>query len=275
MLAGFLLTLRESLEAALIIGALLGALKKLDSPRGKREIWLGTVVAVLLSILVGISLNLLGMSFEGRAEEIFEGTTMLLAAGVLTWVLLWMQRQARNIQEELETGVNQALAKNSGWALFSLAFLAVIREGVELAFFLTAAAVDTQISSVLIGAGLGLATTVVLALLLFNSLIRLNLARFFRVTSLILILFAAGLVAHGVHEFNEVGFIPPLIEHVWDINHILDEKSGLGLLLKSLLGYNGNPSLSEVLFYLFYLIGIGGFAFIDQKKAVQIPKEIK
>lgn len=261
MVASFLLALREGLEAALIIGALLGALKKLESPRGKKEIWLGTSAAVLISVAAGLLLNVLGANFEGRAEEIFEGITMLLAAGVLTWVLLWMKTQSRRIQQELETGVAQALAGNSAWALFSLAFLAVIREGVELAFFLTAAAVDSAPGAILLGAGLGMLTVIGLAVLLFNSLIRLNLARFFRVTSLILVFFAAGLVAHGVHEFNEVGLIPPIIEQVWDINPILDENSGLGQILKSLLGYNGNPSLSEVLAYAAYLLGIGIYEF--------------
>ena len=261
MTASYLLALREGLEAALIIGALLGALKKLNSPRGKREIWMGTGAAILISVAAGILLNVLGANFEGRAEEIFEGVTMLLAAGILTWVILWMKTQSRLIQQELESGVAQALAENSGWALFSLAFLAVIREGVELAFFLTAAAVDQSLGAVLLGAGLGLATVAVLAVLLFNSLIRLNLTRFFQVTSLILVFFAAGLVAHGVHEFNEAGLIPPIIEHLWDINPILDEKSGLGQALKSLLGYNGNPSLSEVLAYNVYLLGIGIYNF--------------
>lgn len=252
MVASYLLALREGLEAALILGALLGALEKLGSPRGKRELWLGAAAAVVASILVGVILNLVGVRFEGRAEEIFEGITMLLAAGILTWVLLWMRNHSRIIREKLESDVVRALGSSGGWALFSLAFLAVIREGIELAFFLTAAAVDAHPASILIGAGLGLGTTVVLAVLLFNSLIRLNLARFFQITSLILVLFAAGLVAHGVHEFNEAGLIPPLIEHLWDINHILDEGSSLGQLLKSLLGYNGNPSLTEVLAYLLY-----------------------
>lgn len=272
MLSSYLLTLREGLEAALIIGALLGALKKLGSPRGKREIWLGTGAAILASISAGVLLNVLGANFEGRAEEIFEGVTMLLAAGVLTWVLLWMKNQSQMYQQELVTGVAQALAENSGWAMFSLAFLAVIREGVELAFFLTAAAVDSEPGGILLGAGLGLLTVIGLAVLLFNSLIRLNLAHFFRVTSLILVFFAAGLVAHGVHEFNEVGLIPPIIEHVWDVNPVLDEKSGLGQLLKSLLGYNGNPSLSEVLAYGAYLLGIGFYDFRSRKK-IKITKE--
>lgn len=178
---------------------------------------------------------------------------MLLAASIITWVLLWMRNQSRLMRKKLESDVVRALELNSGWALFFLAFLSVIREGIELAFFLTAATVNNQVGHTLIGAGLGLGTTVALAILLYNSLIRLNLARFFQVTSLILVLFAAGLVAHGVHEFNEVGLIPPIIDHVWDTNQILDENSPFGQLIKSLLGYNGNPSLSEVVAYVFYI----------------------
>jgi high-affinity iron transporter len=153
-----------------------------------------------------------------------------------------------------------------------LAFLAVIREGIELAIFLTAAAVDNKAGVVLTGAILGLGTTAILAFLLFNSLIRLNLSRFFQVTSLILLLFAGGLVAQGVHEFNEVGLIPSLIEHLWDVNHLLDEKSILGETLKSLFGYNGNPSLTEVLSYLIFVLGLGAFEYSRRSKQKSNPK---
>jgi high-affinity iron transporter len=257
MLASFVLSLREGLEAALIIGVLLGSLKKLGQVEGQRTIWIGAGLAVILSALAGILLNLLGASFQGRAEEIFEGITMLLAAGILTWMIFWMRTQAREINQKLEDDVKGAVQKQSGFALFSLAFVAVIREGVELAIFLTAAAVDSNGLEILIGAGLGLTAVFILAILLFRSLIRLNLDRFFQITSIILILFAAGLVAHGIHEFNEAGIIPPIIEHIWDINHILDEKSTLGSILGTLLGYNGNPSLTEFAAYLIYLLVIG------------------
>ena len=257
MLASFVLSLREGLEAALIIGVLLGSLKKLGQVEGQRAVWFGTGLAVLASLVSGYVLNLLGASFEGRAEEIFEGITMLLAAGILTWMIFWMRTQAQNINQKLEDDVKGAVLMKGSFALFSLAFVAVIREGVELTIFLTAAAIDSNGSDILIGAGLGLAAVVVLAILLFRSLIRLNLSRFFQITSIILILFAAGLVAHGVHEFNEVGLIPPVIEHIWDINHILDEKSTLGSMLGTLLGYNGNPSLTELAAYLIYLLVIG------------------
>lgn len=266
MIASFFLALREGLEAALIISVLLGSLQKLGQPQESKTIWAGTGTALLVSVLVGVLLNLLGANFEGQAEEIFEGITMLLAAGVLTWVLLWMQKYSRRLNDQLQSDIEQAVLQNSSWALFSVAFLAVIREGVELAFFLTAAAVDTDGTAVLLGAALGLGAVLLISGLLFKSLIQLNLSRFFRVTSLILILFAAGLVAHGVHEFNEVGLIPPIIEHVWDINYLLDENSTLGQLMKTTLGYNGNPSLSEVFSYLLYFGLLGGLGFFSRRE---------
>ncbi len=254
MFAGFLLSLREGLEAALIIGLLLGTLKKLDRPEFRTLVWFGAGLAIITSLITGYFLNLLGAKFEGRAEEIFEGLTMFLAAGMLTWMIVWLKRQSGEINQKLSSGVEQAVADQSGLALFSLAFLAVIREGIELAFFLIAISVDADMAPIMIGAGLGLASVVVIAVLLFRSLIWLNLSRFFQVTSIILVLFAAGLVAHGVHEFNEAGLIPAFVEHLWDINYILDEKSTLGELMKTLLGYNGNPSLTEVISYLLYFI---------------------
>ncbi len=267
MAASFLLTLREGLEAALIVGLLLGALKKFNQGGRQSSIWLGTGAAALASVLGGYLLNLLGASFSGRGEQIFEGTTMLLAAGILTWVILWMGKHSRKLNEKLHSDTEMAVGKKGGWALFSLAFLAVIREGIELVVFLTAAGVGAQGTAVVAGAVLGLGTVVLISILLFKSLIRLNLGRFFQVTSVILVLFAAGLVAYGVHEFNEAGLIPPLIEHLWDINYILDEGSPLGMLLKSLLGYNGNPSLSEVLGYVLYLSGLSlGLLFRNGRK---------
>ncbi len=271
MFVSFLLALREGLEAALIIGVLLGTLKKINKPEFRKAVWFGTGLAILTSGVGGYLLNRLGAGFEGRAEEIFEGTTMLLAAGVLTWVILWMGKYSRGINEKLSSDVQLAVSNRSNLALFSLSFLAVIREGIELAFFLAAVSLDAGGVEVLVGAGLGLAAVVGISVLLFRSLIQLNLARFFQVTSIILVLFAAGLVAHGVHEFNEAGLIPPVIDHLWDINHILDEKSTLGGLFKTLLGYNGNPSLTEVISYILYFIILVFTGFRD--KLMEYPQK--
>jgi high-affinity iron transporter len=276
MLASFMLALREGMEGALIVGILLGSLNTLNYGKGRRSVWLGVGTAVIGSIGAGLTLNLVGAAFEGRAEEIFEGIAMLLAAVVLTWVIFWMKNQARDFNNKIKTDVQQAVIHGGGFALFSLAFLSIFREGIELALFLTAIALDQEGSSVWVGAVLGLGAAVILGVLLYRSLIKLNLSRFFQITSLILILFAAGLVAHGVHEFNEVGLIPPIIEHLWDINHILDENSTVGQLLKTLLGYNGNPSLTEVLSYLVYfgVVRLFGFKYRDLFVSTSKNKEV-
>lgn len=256
MLPSFLLSLREGIEAALIIGIVLGALQKIHRPDLQWAVWVGAASAALVSLLVALTLGLVGASLEGEAEEIFEGITMLLAAGVLTWMIFWMNRQARHLRSDLESDVRQVAISSGLGALFLLAFAAVAREGVELALFLSATAMASGSQSTLIGALLGLGTAILLGWSLFASLVKLDLRRFFRVTGVLLILFAAGLVAHGVHEFNEVGWIPPIIAHVWDLNPILDEASTGGQLLTALFGYNGNPSLTEVLAYLAYFAAI-------------------
>lgn len=252
MLPSFLLALREGLEAALLIGIVLGALTKLNRPELKRSVWQGVAVALGFSLLAALALYLVGAEFAGSAEEIFEGTAMLLAAGILTWMIFWMQRQSRTLKSELETDVRRAVLRGGKGAVFSLALLAVGREGLELALFLIATGMATTAAQTLVGALAGLALSIVLGWLFFSSTRRLNLRAFFQVSNVLLVLFAAGLVAHGVHEFNEAGVIPSVIEHVWDINGILDERSVLGSLLTALFGYNGNPSLTEVAAYLAY-----------------------
>lgn len=260
MFVSFLLALREGLEAALIIGVVLGTVKKLGREELRPVIWAGTGGAILVSMIAGGILYGLDAAFEGQAEEVFEGVTMLLAAGVLSWVILWMFFQARDMTKQLEDDVRNAATGRSKRAMFVVAFLAVVREGVELALFLAAASFKADDGRILLGALLGLAVVVVLAWALFSSLVRLNISTFFRVTSLLLIVFASGLVAHGVHEFNEAGIIPGVIENVWNINHILNEKSTFGELMKTFFGYNGNPSLTEVIAYLgYYLLLYAGF----------------
>jgi high-affinity iron transporter len=274
MFPSFLLALREGLEAALIIGIVLGVLKKVGKPQFSKAVWVGAGSAALLSFAAALSLNAIGATFEGAAEEIFEGFAMLIAAAVLTWMIFWMQRQARSMQTELAADVRRAALSQSGKALFLLAFMAVLREGIELALFLTAATATTSAQQALIGGVFGLVAAVVLGWLLFTTTVQLNLKAFFQVTGALLILFAAGLVAHGVHEFNEVGWIPGLIEHVWDVNHIINEKGTFGLMLKALFGYNGNPSLTEVLAYGLYF-GVIVFGLRrGQEQPLPVPQEV-
>jgi len=254
MLASYLIGIREGLEAALIIGLALGALTKLNQDQYKRSVWAGVAAAVVLSIAAAAILGYIGVSLEGAAEEIFEGITMLLAAGVLTWMIFWMRRNSRQFRDGFERDVRQAALGGGAWPLFSLAFFAVLREGVETALFLNAAALTSGSGQALAGGLLGIASAILLGWALAASTIRLNLQSFFSVTSLLLILFAAGLFAHGIHEFVEVGWLPAILDPVYDLNPILSEESFLGTVLKTIFGYNGNPSLTEAIAYVTYYV---------------------
>jgi high-affinity iron transporter len=209
---------------------------------------------VFASLGLAFLIQLVGMELDGQAEEIFEGATMFLAVGVLTWMIFWMRTQARLIKTSLERNVQDAVETGTRRGLALVAFIAVFREGVETALFLSAAAFASNGQGILIGAALGLAAAILLGYLIYASTAKLNVRHFFNITSVLLLLFAAGLLAHGIHEFQEAGLIPTVNEHVWDINHLLDENSNVGQILKAVFGYNGNPSLEEVVGYFGYWI---------------------
>jgi high-affinity iron transporter len=263
MLATYLLSLREGLEAALIIGIVLGAVSKIRRKDLAPTVWLGALSAVGVSILTALLLTRFGMSLEDPGEAIFEGVTMLIAAGILTWMIFWMSKQARFLKGELEAGVNKAVSTTGKTAVFWLAFVAVVREGIELALFITAAffagnqsAIRSDIVQTLVGTILGIGTAALLSWTLFATTVRLDLRRFFQVTGFMLILFAAGLIAHGVSEFVEVGFLPSIIPQVWNLDAFISQSSLLGQLLQTLFGYNSSPSLTEVIAYILYIAAV-------------------
>lgn len=252
----FLLSLREGLEAALIVGIVLGALRRFGRSDQARYVWLGVGVASAASLAVALALNAIGAEFEGAGAQIFEGVMMLLAAAVLTWMIFWMQSEGGRLKERLTADVATATADTgrSNLSLFLLAFLAVFREGVELALFLVAATYATTLAQTVVGALAGLVVAVALGYLMFRGALRLNVKMFFRVTSLLLILFAAGMVAYGAHELVEAGLLPALLDPLYNVNPMLSDQTGFGLALKTLFGYNGNPALIETILYLAYFI---------------------
>jgi high-affinity iron transporter len=272
MLASFLITLREGLEAALIIGIILAYLARTDNRQSFKPVWLGTSLAVLVSLIVGAAIYFLAGEFSGRAEEIFEGLAMFVAVGVLTWMIFWMRKQAVNIKAHLHAQIQSVLTSGSSRGLVLLAFVVVVREGIETVLFLFAATRVTESPLLFtLGGFLGLAIAIIIGYSIYKGATRLNLRVFFNVTSLVLIFFAAGLLAHGIHEFIEAGIIPPVVEHVWDINHILSEKSTFGLFLKAILGYNANPSLIEVIAYPLYLVLALGSYF----RPIKVSKKVE
>ncbi len=262
MLSALLITLREGLEAALIIGIILAYLARTDNRQAFKPIWVGVSLAVAVSLVAGVAIFILVGELGGTAEEVFEGIAMFLAVGVLTWMIFWMRKQAVNIKLHLHAQLHSVLTSGSSFALIMLAFVVVVREGIETVLFLFASTRVTE-SALLSTAGglLGLVLAVAIGYSLYKGASRLNLRTFFNVTSIFLIMFAAGLLAHGIHEFHEVGIIPPLVEHVWDINHVLPEKETLGRFLTAITGYNANPSLVEMVAYAAYLTLVLGIYF--------------
>jgi len=254
MAAGFLLALREGLEAAIIVGLLLGALRRTRHQEMSRFVWVGVGLAIVLSAGIGFGLVAVGAGLEGRAEELFEGTMLTLAAAILTWVVVWMQGQY--VAAHAEQEMRRAASAGQRWAVFLAAFVAVGREGLETGLFVSAAALAGDRILVVLGAILGLITAALLGAGMYATTLRLNLRRFFTVTSALIVLVAAGMLGHAVHEFSELGLIPPLIEPVWDISRGLRPDSPIGQLAAVLLGYDPTPSLAQAVTYVGYLVGM-------------------
>ena len=254
MLESFLVTSRETLEASLVVGIVLAYLNKTNNQNYRKTVYYGIIFGILASIIAAIIFTFFAGGFEGKAEQIFEGITMLIGAFLLTTMILWMMQQ-RHISKEIEGKVEKHLMSNqplfSHIGIFMLIFIAIIREGVETVIFLNAINYASGINFV--GGSLGIIAAIIVGYLFFVTTRKINMKKLFNISSILLILFAAGLVAHGFHEFEEAGVVSGIVAPLFDINHILNEKSILGSFLKGLFGYNGNPSLLEVMAYVSYL----------------------
>jgi high-affinity iron transporter len=200
--------LREGFEASLIVGIVLAFLNRTGRRQGFGAVWAGTIAALALSVTAATLLFVIGAELEGRAEAIFEGSAMLFAASLLTWMIFWMRRQARSIKRELEDQVESALATGSAFALALVAFVGVLREGVETALFLFGTVEGSNKLLASTSAAVGLAGAVFLGYLFYRGAARLNLRRFFTVTSVLLLVFAGWLLAQGLHELAEGGVLP-------------------------------------------------------------------
>lgn len=256
MISGFLITFRETLEAVLVVGIVLAYLVRIKQLHYKKFVWWGVLLGILVSIITAIIFVGLFGGLSGRTEEIFEGSLMFIASFLLTTMILWMAKQGRYVAQELEERVSHEIKEEHSVGILALVFFAVLREGVETVIFLGAAARVERVN--ILGPFLGILVALLVGWLFFWGVKKLRLGLFFKITSIILIFFAAGLIAHGIHEFQEAGLLPTIIEHVWDTNWILDENSNLGGIFKSLFGYNADPSLLEVMGWLVYLIIILG-----------------
>ncbi len=258
--SGLLTGLREGVEAALIVAIVLAYLAKTGNRRHFPKIWLGTGLAIAVSIVIGVLIFVTVGTFEEPYEQLFEGVAMLFAAIVVTWMLFWMRRQARSVKGDLQARVDRVLTEGSLWGLAVLAFTAVIREGVETSLFLTtqaqAAAQNSGggAASVLVGAVIGLAIAVGLGVVFYQGTRRINLASFFRWTGIALIFIAAGLLSHAVHEFVEIGLIGFATQTAYDLSAVLPENAGAGMFLRAIFGYSDSPELITLAVHVAYVV---------------------
>ena len=219
---------------------------------------MGAGLATVLSVVLGLVLWVSFGGLKSPYEQIFEGLTMLLAAGVVTWMLFWMRRQAASVKGDLQAAVDRALDDGSATALAVLAFIAVIREGIETSLFLVgqaASAADGAIW-VLIGALAGLGVATLLGVGFYHGSRRLDLGSFFRWTGIALVFIAAGLVSKAVHEFIEIGLITLGTQTLFDLSAILphDGTNVVGQFLRALFGYTATPEATTFVVWLTYVV---------------------
>ena len=263
MLPGFVLFLREGLEASLIVSILLAALRQLGQPEKMRAVWLGVIAAVLGSLVGGIALYVTVREYAGTSlQTILETITYVLAVVLLTYMTFWMQSHSRTLRSEIAT---QAGAAGSGFALGMLAFTSVGREGLESAVFTLAFAFETK-GALLLGGALGIMTSVALSVLIYRFGYRLDFRLFFRVMGILLLVFAAGLVGNAVQNMQALGWIHAGTTPLWNISRFLSEDSMLGDLLHSFVGYSASPSQLQGALYALYLVIVGGWFWMMTRK---------
>ena len=228
--SGALTGLREGVEAALIVSIICAYLARTGNRRHFPRVFLGAGLAAVISAVLGVALFVTVGSFEAPYEQLFEAATLLLAAGVVTWMLFWMRRQAASVKSGLQAAVDRALDDGSVTALAVLAFVAVVREGIETSLFLVGQATSAGQGAiaVLVGAMVGLAIAALLGVGFYQGSRRLNLATFFRYTGIVLVFMAAGLVGKAAHELIEIGVITFGSQPVFDLSAILASEPDAG-----------------------------------------------
>ena len=245
---------REGIEAALVIGIILGYLVKIQRVGLKRYVYCGTIAAFLVSAGVAGALIALTWEFQGVAQQLFEGITMLVAVAVLTSMVLWMIQAARSIKVHVQERIDAVLRQSEVFGLGLLSFVIVLREGVETALFVFGAGALTSPFEAVLGVGLGLLIAGVIGVGIIRVSWRLNLRRFFQVTGVFLVIVAAGLFSNAVLELREA--LGWQLLPVYNLTAIFpaNETNTAGYLLRGIIGYSDAPTLVEVAAYFGYWI---------------------
>ena len=273
IIAPTIISLREGIEAALVIAVMLSYIRKTNRDDLRRFVLGGAGVALISSVGIALVMGLVWGILEGPILATFEGVVVLIAALLLTTMILWMWKAGPNVSSEIEDSVERRSLSQSGIGVALLSFALVMREGVELVLFSMALVIQDGLE-VYLGVTIGLLIAVVLGIGIYQGSLRISLRSFFKWTSAFLILVAAGMVAYGIHELQEAGLLLFGPIEVWNINPpvlpdgsypLLHDKGLIGGLLKAMFGYNGNPSFLEVTGYVLYLLILVGYYLYQQR----------
>ena len=277
MLPTFVIGLREGLEASLIIGIIAAFLARNGRTRETWAMWVGVGIAVGLCAAVAVGLHIAEDNLPQKQQEGLETIIGLVAVGFVTWMILWMRKHARDLKGDIESSAAAALAAGSASALVVMAFLAVLREGLETAVFLLAAfQASTNPVSAGIGAVLGVVVAVAIGYGIYKGGVRINLSKFFTITGVVLVLVAAGLLAMAVHTAHEAGWFNGLQTQAANLHWLVDPGSVRAALLTGMFGIQPRPTIGEVGAYLIYALPMLAFVLIPtraprQKREQSVP----
>jgi len=256
MLSTFVIALREGLEAALIVGILVAYMVRTNRRELLKPLWTGVATALLASLALGAILSFTSAELSSRGEELFAGLTSFIAVGLVTWMVFWMKRAARTLRDELHGKVDNALV-GGPISLALVAFFAVMREGLETALFIyTNFKTVGAASSATVGLVLGLAVAVALGYLIYNRSVKLNLSQFFTITGVALVVVAAGVLSYGIHEFQELGYLPGADTFIWDVTPWIAKESILGSILGGTIGFDTTTSVVQFIAWAAYLVAV-------------------
>jgi high-affinity iron transporter len=255
MVPTFVIGLREGLEASLIVGIVAAFLMRNGRSKEMWALWTGVGLGVAICLAGGIALRIAERNLPQRQQEGLETVVGLVAVAFVSWMVLWMRAHARELKGDLEAGAAAALATGSAWALVLMAFLAVLREGFETAVFLLAIMQSsTNVTSSMIGAALGIVVAVIIGYGIYRGGVKINMARFFRLTGIVLVLVAAGLLATAAHTAHEAGWLNSLQGQALNLRVLVDPGSVRAALLTGMFGLQAQPVWAEVFAWLIYAV---------------------
>jgi high-affinity iron transporter len=255
--SNYLIGLREGLEASLVVCILIAYLVKTGRRDAIKPIWAGIGVAIAIAMGFGCALEFGSQELTFKAQEALGGSLSIVAVGLVTWMVFWMRRTARNMRSELHGKLDAALKLGTG-ALVATAFLAVGREGLETALFVWASvhAASDGTPRPLAGVALGLATAVLLGWLFYRGALKINLAKFFTWTGGMLVVVAAGVLAYGFHDLQEADWVPGLNDLAFDISGAIPPDSWYGTLLKGVFNFQPDPTVVQITVWALYLVPV-------------------